>query len=71
MTELPRVNPPQPGASIPPVRPSRATNRDRKKDPGARKRGRDRHDEKHDDHDSPAAPSEDDPNRGVSINVRV
>lgn len=67
MSEIHRVNPPQPGTSIPPVRPTRKPGREPKK----RREGR--RPPARDAEDAPASEpaGDEDPSKGSSIDLRV
>ncbi len=67
MSELPRVNPVQPGVNIPPVRPPRRPGREPRKQRGEKKKKREReHTEEAPDEDAPTQPD-----RGGGIDLRV
>lgn len=67
MSELPRISPVN-GTTIPPVRPTRKPRRERKKSRDEKPPERDRSEE---DGFEPDDPTEDEPGKGGSINLRV
>jgi len=69
MSELPRVDPARPGASVPPVRPSRRTGREPRKQSGEKKRRRERSEAPVVESTDEDAPTEPKPGGGIDLRV--